>query len=63
MQPAPWRKTPPVALTPANEKYTCFTDSGIMRAGEQFGVAPSVAWDTTWNSESNVEFDYEYHRY
>ncbi|KAL4494248.1 hypothetical protein ABPG73_018767 [Tetrahymena malaccensis] len=63
MQPSPWRSSPPVNLDPSTEKYTCFTNSGNMRSGESFAVAPNQIWDANWQSESTIEFDYEYHRY
>ncbi|KAL4462643.1 hypothetical protein ABPG74_000473 [Tetrahymena malaccensis] len=63
MQPSPWSSNPPITLNPSTEQYACFTNSGSMRAGQNFAVAPSQTWDINWQSESNIEFDYEYHRY
>ncbi|EWS73604.1 hypothetical protein TTHERM_000251239 (macronuclear) [Tetrahymena thermophila SB210] len=63
MQPSPWRSDPPITLDPTTEKYSCFTNSATMRAGQNFAVVPSQTWDVNWQSESTIEFDYEYHRY
>ncbi|EWS73605.1 hypothetical protein TTHERM_000252299 (macronuclear) [Tetrahymena thermophila SB210] len=63
MQPSPWRSNPPITLDPSTEQYTCFTSSATMRSGESFAESPNQTWNISWQSEQNIEFDYEYHRY